>query len=373
MAHTIDIPHKASLPPGQRANRCRADELNEAYKLHHQIQARFDAVRKAAEPKIQPGQRQLFDPIELETKKEWLSELTGDNQKGMFKILDKLSATGPFRNVARAPDPAVLDALLNDFPNFASATKAIQKHLLLCRLGPEKLLKIPAILLDGPPGIGKTAYCGRLAKLLGIRFEQIDLSSGGANFTMTGLDSGYGSGHPGRIWESLQHDSLSVLWQLDEVEKSAKDGKYGGNQYLLSLLEPESSKRFIDNATLLPLNGSWLIYIATSNDKTAIDAPLRSRFEIFDIQKPDRNQLLAVVRSIHRGIQESEAWAQSFTPELSGSVVEALSEHTPREIRRALIDAFANAASEGRDHLVLSDVGIRVEAPDETGRRIGFI
>lgn len=373
MVHTTHVPHKAALPAGHRANRCKAQELNEAYRLHHEIEAHANKVRQASKPQIQPGQRQLFDPIELEEKKVWLGELVGDNQKGMFKILEKLGAAGPYRNVAKSPEPAVLDALLVDFPNFNEVTETIQKHLLLCRLGPEKLLKIPAILLDGPPGIGKTAYCNRLAKLLGIRFEQIDLSAGGANFTMLGLDAGYGSGHPGRIWESLQHNNMSVLWQLDELDKCGLEGKYGGSQYLLGLLEPVSALRFMDNATLLPLNAAWIFYIATSNDKDAIDTPLRSRFEIFAIQKPNGQQLRAVVRSIHRGILESEPWGQTFSPDLEDGVIETLSANSPREIRRQLIDAFASAASKGRNRMLLTDVTSRAKAPEENVRRIGFV
>jgi ATP-dependent Lon protease len=373
MVHTTDVPRKATLPAGHRANRCKADELNEAYKLHHLFEAHTCEVREASKPQIQPGQRRLFDPVELETKKAWLAEMAGDNQKAMLKILEKLAVAGPYRTVAQAPDPAVLDVLLKDFPNFDSVTKTIQKHLLLCRLGPEKLLKIPAILLDGPPGVGKTAYCHHLAKLFGTRFEQIDLSSGGANFTMTGLDSGYGSGHPGRIFESLQHGSMSVLWQLDEVDKCSTEGRHAGNQYLLGLLEPATAARFIDNAALVPLNASWVLYIATSNDKTIIDAPLRSRFEVFDIPKPDKKQLLAIARSIHRGILASEPWAKTFDANLDDALIEALGNCSPREIRRQLIDAYATAASQGRNRLLATDVEIQAKAPEEHERRIGFV
>jgi ATP-dependent Lon protease len=373
MIHTNHIPKKATLPAGHRANRCKAQELNEAYRLHHMFEARVNLAREASKPQSHPGQRQLFDPAELKAKKAWLGEMVGDNQKAMLKILQKMGADGPYRNVAKAPEPAVLDGLLEDFPNFDAVTRAIQKHLLLCRRGPEKLLKIPAILLNGPPGLGKTAYCAKLATLLGIRFEQVDLASGGANFTLTGLDSGYGSGHPGRIFESLQHGSMSVLWQLDEVDKCQTTGSHSGSQHLLGLLEPATAACFIDNAALLPLNAAWIFYVATSNDKTNIDAPLRSRFEVFDIQKPDGRQLLAIVKSIHRGILETEPWAKTFEANLDDALIEALSNYSPREIRRQLIDAFASAASQGRNQLLATDVASKSKHPEENERRIGFV
>lgn len=371
MRNTNDIPAKVTLPSGHKANRAKAEELREAYRLQHQMEAK--EARRVSAPKPKPGQRQLFDPAELETKKAGLADLSGDNQKALRKIFEKLGEEGPFRSVAQAPAPEVLDILLKDFPNFAAVTKSIQKHLLLCRLGAEKLLKIPAILVNGPPGIGKTAYCSRLAKLLGIRFEQIDLSAGGATFTMTGLDSGYNSGHPGRIWESLQQGSLSVLWQLDELEKCNQEGRDRGNQYLLGLLEPSTAERFIDNSTLLPLNASWVFYIATSNVKELMDEPLLSRFEVFDIEAPQGAQLKAVVTSIHRGLLESEPWAQTFDDHLDESLIDALSTYSPREIRRHLINACASAAADGRNYLLATDVSSPTESPGASVRRIGFI
>lgn len=372
MATKRTVPQEVSLPSGCRASRSKAEVLREAYRLHHQIEGRAEKARRAAVPKAKIGQRQLFDPKELAERKAALADLTGDNLKAMLKALEKLEAAGPFRNVATAPQPSVLNTLKSDFPNFNSVTETIQKHLLLSRLGTEQLLKIPAILVNGPPGVGKTAYCSRLAALLEVRFEQIDLSTGGANFSMTGLDSGYSSGHPGRIWESLQHESLSVLWQLDEIEKCTSDGRYGGNQYLLGLLEPSSAQRFIDNSTLLPLNASWIFYIATSNDKSAIDAPLRSRFQIFDIAPPKGSELHAVVRSIHHSIVQSELWAKHFEADLSEELIEILSGLSPREIRRHLIDAFANAALAQRTHLLPADVRPGKKDSTSEGRRIGF-
>lgn len=373
MATKRTVPQEVSLPSGCRASRSKAEVLREAYRLHHQIEGRAEKARKAGVPKPKVGQRQLFDPKELTERKAALADLTGDNLKAMLKALEKLEAAGPFRDVATAPPPSALDSLKSDFPNFSAVTETIQKHLILSRLGAEQLLKIPAILVNGPPGIGKTAYCSRLAGLLGVRFEQIDLSTGGANFSMTGLDSGYSSGHPGRIWQSLQHDSLSVLWQLDEVEKCTSDGRYGGNQYLLGLLEPSSAQRFIDNSTLLPLNASWIFYIATSNDKAAIDGPLRSRFHVFDIEAPKGRELHAVVHSIHRSILQTEPWAKHFEADLGEELTEILSGLSPREIRRSLVDAFANAALAQRTHLLAVDVQSQQKGSSLDSRRIGFL
>ncbi|MEC5215023.1 ATP-dependent Lon protease [Polaromonas sp. CG_9.5] len=319
-----------------------------------------------------PGQRKLFKIEELAEKTQWLKDLSGDNQQALLKSLKKLEKKGPWRNVSKAPVPEVLDALHADFPNFSAVTTLIQQRLLLCGLAPDKHIKLPPILLNGPAGVGKTAYCQRLAALLLLRFEKIDLSSAVASFTMTGLDAGYGSGHPGRIWESLQNDSLSVLWLLDELEKTNSESRHGGNQYLLGLLEPVSAERFTDNCTLLPIDASWICYIATSNSKELIDSPLLSRFEVFDIPAPDASQLRAIVSSIYRDIRHSEAWAPAFGETLGEEVINALSGYTPREIRRLLINGFAAAAGQSRRILQAGDIRAKTDLHIGADRRIGF-
>lgn len=370
MFDQIQVPDSVQLPKGQPACRRKADALRAAYRLHHQFAAFSADEEDVPRWQAQPGQRLLFNIDKLAEKKEWLTALAGDNQKALVKSFEKLEEIGPWRYVAQAPEPKVLDVLHVDFSNFSAVTTLIQQRLLLCRLAPEKLIRLPPILLDGPPGVGKTAYCQRLANLLGLRFEALDLSSAAASFSMTGLDAGYSTRHPGRIWESLQHDSLSVLWLLDEVEKS-QNAKLAGNAWLLGLLEPVSARRYEDSCTLLPIDASWICYIATSNDRDLIDPPLLNRFTVFDIQSPDATQMQAIVRSIHRDIRHSEAWAPVFGDALAESVIDTLIGYSPREIRRRLIDGFAAAAAQSRRVLQASDISGKPAA--HADRRMGFL
>lgn len=368
-----NIPDSVSLPKGNRACRRRADELRAAHHLHRRIAA-FAAEEHGPHRHVPlPGQRKLFDERELEEKKIWLKELTGDSQKALVRAFEKLEEAGPWRDVAEAPESEVLEVLNTNYPNFTPVTKLIQQRLRLCRLSQYQELSLPPILLNGPPGVGKTAYACALAELLGIGFQKIDLSSDGASFTLLGLDAGYGNAHPGLIWELLVKGKLSKMVLLDEIDKANRTSKYGGTQYLLSLLEPVSSKRFKDNCAQVEIDGSWLCYVASCNYLEEIDKPLLSRFEVFDIQAPDADQLRAVVRSIYRSIRSSESWGQNFAAELDDEVIDALSGFTPREVRRRLLDACASAAEQARDHLLACDVKAKPVPHEASERRIGFI
>ena len=212
MFDKIQIPDFVQLPKGKRACRRQANELRAAHQLHRQFAAFARAVGELPNGQAQSNHRQLFNVEDLGEKIKWLRELSGDSQQALLKSLEKLEKTGLWRNVERAPSPKAFKGLNEDFPNFSAVTTLIQQRLLLCSLAPSRHIKLPPpILINGPAGVGKTAYCQRLACLLGLRSEKIDLSSGAASFALTGLDAGYATGHPGQIWESLQHDSLSVL------------------------------------------------------------------------------------------------------------------------------------------------------------------
>lgn len=365
-------PDPVMLPRGRRACRRKAEELSYVWSLHRE----FGAFARSLEqdsvletPRF--GQREFFKMSELREQMTWLREQSGDNHKALLKTFKKLEEAGPWRDVAKAPAPELLDSLHEDFPNFTAVTTLIQQRLTLCRVAPEQHLQLPPVLLNGDPGAGKTAYGQRLASILGVRFEKVDLSSTHAAFALTGLESGYSSSHPGRIWHSLQQGSLSALWLLDELDKTS-ESRDGGSQYLLSLLEPVSASRFTDNCTQLPVNAAHLCYLATSNDIDRIDSPLRSRFEVFEIHAPTEEQMCAVVRSIYRDIRKTETWAAYFSDVLDVDVIDELRRSSPRQVRRLLVNGCAKAATKGRCTLTPSDVAVGHDSAKKSTRSIGF-
>jgi ATP-dependent Lon protease len=363
------------LPRGKPANRRVVEQIREARRIAQLASQEALKAEEAAEPALEhrAGFRCLYSPAELDAKLEWAAGLTSDAAAVVKKGLERQQKMGPMRRVAVAPDPTVLESLDHDFPNFSLVTDAIRKRLHLCRLAPEKLLKLPPILLDGPPGVGKSAYCLRLSQLFQIRFEAIDISKGGADFSMIGLDAGYSTGRPGRIWESLSDQSMSVLWMLDEVDKKSDSVKDSGVNYLLGLLEPVTATTFMDNAMQLPINTAWIWYVATCNDKAQMSAPLLSRFQVFDIAAPTPRQVRAIVSSIYQDLRKREEWGRAFTDQLCDDIIDALASFTPREIHKRLHDAHATAASIGRTVLHVSDISTKSESDPWESRHIGFL
>ncbi len=78
---------------------------------------------------------------------------------------------------------AIVNDALADLGRNRDETERVRKRLL--RLAP--------LLLDGPPGIGKTTWAHRMADILGVPSLKLDASKGLASFALTGTECGWGT------------------------------------------------------------------------------------------------------------------------------------------------------------------------------------
>lgn len=283
--------------------------------------------------------------------------------------LQRAADRGPVRGVTVAPEPERLAALRRDFPNFAHVSTFIQAHLALCRSTSEAVLRLPPILLSGPPGIGKSLYASSLGELLGTAVTEVQVSTLSADFSLGGLDASYESAKPGLVWEALDNESISPLIVLDELDKlpTRNDGALG---CLYRLLERHSAKRFADQALLLPVDASHILWIATCNDPEAVEVALRSRFHVIEVKPPTTDQRASTVRSVHQALLRDSEWSSAFDGCLSASVIDRLGNMDPRSVRQALELAYAKAAMAGRRRIEVKDLE-SLQAPSK--RAIGFV
>jgi ATP-dependent Lon protease len=333
-----------------------------------------DELSAAQAAESAPAKRQLFSPADFEQLKEWSKTVSSDLRIMVAQHIKKLELNGPTRRVARAPEPSHLANLLKTFPNFDSVTEAYQRRLALNRVADNQLLQLPPILLAGPPGVGKTAYSQSVAKLLDVPIVKIDMASISAGFSLTGLDIRYTTGSPGRFWQALQGECMSPIILLDEIEKFRPAEKNDGLGFMLNLLEPLTAKQFTDASIPLQLDASRITWIATCNSVFEIDAALRSRFQIFEIEPPSPAQMRAVVLSIHADLMISEDWAPHFEQALSEDVIASVQTQTPRKIRQLLINSYSSAVLAGRNHIEVFDIEAALGWDVEQIRpAIGFI
>ena len=280
-----------------------------------------DVIRKA-QVKMNENQRNAFLQNQLETIRE---ELYGGNdvdsdiedlrrhaenagmpeyaQKAFEKEISKLQ-----RLNMNAPDYSVQYAYLEtlvDLPwhaekpevDIKSAKELLEKthygldkvnqrilEQLAVLLNGEKTIKAPILCLVGPPGVGKTSLGHTIADAMGRKYKRVALGGVHDESEIRGHRRTYIGAMPGRIIKAMKEaGTTNPVLLLDEVDKLGRDHHGDPASALLEVLDPEQNSTFHDNYVDLDYDLSNVLFIATANDISKVDGPLRDRMEVLEL------------------------------------------------------------------------------------------
>lgn len=298
-------------------------------------------------------------------------------------LLNKL-AMGLYSPLVASPPVDVLAPLYLQFPNFSGALDIVADALSLAARAPgpgAQPLCLHPILLSGPPGIGKSAFCIALSAALGYGETpplEIDFAVTSAAFVLSGLAPSWSGSRQGLILDALMgspgepQPPANLMIVGNEVDKVATQGlnQPSALMPLLTLLEPGTAIRFHDEfVDKIAINASKIVWILTANDASHLPEPLLSRVEVVDIAMPTPGGMRGIAERMYAGTRAREAWGESFPEELSGEVLDRLAQSaSPREMKRAISRALGAAARAGA-----AGVGVENLADVTVQRRgIGF-
>ena len=290
---------------------------------------------------------------------------------GTAKKLRQVGGNKPFAVVP--PDWEVfLDGLEQSHPNFVALIEVLRDQFALTTLFGDGRVCLPPVLLDGPPGIGKTDFALTLAAWLKAPLLCLDMASAQSGAALAGSDAFWSNSQPGRLFDTLALGPVAnPVVMLDELDKVATGGRYSPEAALYQLLEPKSAAQFRDlSVPQVPLDASHVLWIATTNVVDVLSKPIRSRFVELSIPAPTRDQVLKIVHSIYAGLRERKVWGHALHERLPDDVADMLAACTPRAIRVHLERACGRAARRGRSDLTREDVVIEKKAAPR--RVIGF-
>ncbi len=298
-----------------------------------------------------------------------LQELPASASEALKSTYEKMLKTGGTRLTVKPSGIPAMEALYGELPNFAEVLDDIKKHIALCATSNDPM-ELPPMLLLGEPGIGKTHFARRMAQLLATGFGFVSMSSMTAGWILSGASSQWKNAKPGKVFDTLLNGTYAnPVMVVDEVDKAGGDSQYDPLGALYALLEHDTAAQFIDEFVEIPVDASSVVWVATANDAARIPEPILNRMNVYEIDPPDADGARRIAQSIYAEIRATHDWGRSFPGAPDAAVLDRLAEMGPRDMRRAIMNAFGNAKLAGRDEIRLADIA---EGRGARKPRIGF-
>jgi ATP-dependent Lon protease len=266
------------------------DQQQREYFLHQQMKTIQEELGGVS-------QEEEMDEMRLKAKSKKWDEKTRQHFDKELSKMQRMNPQAPDFGIQRNYLELILELPWNDFSkdNFDlkraqtildkdhfgldDVKKRMIEHLAVLKLRND--MKSPIICLAGPPGVGKTSIGRSVAEALGREYVRISLGGLRDEAEIRGHRKTYIGAMPGRIIQSLKKAGTSnPVFVLDEIDKLSTSHQGDPSSALLEVLDPEQNSSFYDNFLEMGYDLSKVMFIATSNNLSAIQPALRDRMEI---------------------------------------------------------------------------------------------
>ncbi|MFT5823011.1 MAG: ATP-dependent Lon protease [Crocinitomix sp.] len=269
------------------------DRQQREYFLNQQIRTIQDELGE------NPGESEIKNFEKRAKSKKWPKKVQKTFEKELKK-LSRMNPQGAEFSVQMNYIDLVLDLPWNEMSddnfNLKRAKKILDrdhfgldkvKNRILEYLAVIKLkkdMKSPILCLYGPPGVGKTSLGKSVAEALGRKYVRMSLGGVHDEAEIRGHRRTYIGAMPGRVLQNIKKAKTSnPVFVLDEIDKVGRGNQGDPSSALLEVLDPEQNATFNDNFVELDYDLSSVLFIATANNLSTIQGPLRDRMEIIEV------------------------------------------------------------------------------------------
>ena len=198
-----------------------------------------------------------------------------------------------------APDPDdVYLALAARFPWMEEVNVLMAGACAAVRKG--VAVRLPPLMLVGPPGCGKTDWAISFAEKGGYASRVLSMAAGADGSFVSGTERTYSQSQPSlpaRLMCDLGRANPFLV--LDEIDKAATARSSGSVvDALLPLLEERTSRRFQDIHLQGDLNAAYIGWVFTANSADSLSRPFLERVNLLRVSRPSLAQVEGVARAM---------------------------------------------------------------------------
>ena len=269
-------------------------------------------------------------------------------------LIDK----GPDRRIARPENwRDAIDGLEASLPHFREPIRLLRNSLALGD-ATQRPVRIPPMLLLGPPGVGKTYFTHRVAELLGAPHASIAFDQSTSGSEMTGSAAYWANSSTGLLFNLIcLGEVANPVVLLDELDKSCSGTGRREIDPLAQLhgaLEPQTSRCTVDVSIDFEFDASLVFYVGTANTLRGLTGPILSRMETFSIDSPEPSDSVEIARAVVSQVLGRLNLQDVLGFERRGLYV--LAHLSPRLMLRTAEKAIAAAVAAGQGEVRESDV-----------------
>lgn len=271
---------------------------------------------------------------------------------------------------------ADLEALAGGAPNFR-ALFDIVVAAARASVHAAMPLRMPPVLLVGPPGAGKSRAAYAIASALQTSIEKVPVTMQTGAGVLSGLDWTWRTPSMGAVAKALlSAQTACPILVIDELDKSSPRSEYGQLlDPLHDLLDSDTARSFSDEYLKLPIAADGVHWLATCNELSPIPAPILDRMLVLEVAQPTPSEMGIILRAMIQAA--TKRWGDWFDAEedINPVTISALRSIHPRAARRVIDLAVGFAVAAGRRVVLADDVerARMITIGLITTRKIGFL